>query len=485
VDTSKHIGIWLRVSTEDQVRGESLDVHESRARSYAESKGWTIAETYRLEAVSGKSVINHPEARRMLSDVARGHITGLIFSKLARLSRNNRELLDFAEVFQNHKADLISLAENIDTSSPAGRMFFNMLAAMANWEREEIASRVAASVPVRAKMGRPMGGQAQYGYAWVGKEFVIVPEEAAVRKLMYELFLEHRRFRTVARILNERGYRTRHNAKWAGGTIERLMRDPTAKGQKRFNYTKSMGRGETWVHKPEEEWVIHPCPPIVSTELWNSVNDLLVEKKLAGIRQSRVGKTLFGGLCFCHCGGRMYVPSKMHKYVCEQKGCRHKIETDTLEAIFQSELDTFAFAPETLDENKQRISVALGETSALIESHQETIKHSDAQIDQLLGLHQSGSIDQEGFRKRYEPLGIRNRELQAELPRLEEKKRRLLHRLNRNSEALAETKDVALRYETMPFVERRRLVESVVERVSIGHGEVEFSYLFDPRHGYH
>lgn len=479
--TGKNIGIWLRVSTEDQVKGESLDVHEARARSYADSKGWTITEVYRLEAVSGKRVADHPEARRMLTDIKRGHVTGLIFSKLARLSRNNRELLDFAEVFQSHNADLISLAENIDTSSPAGRMFFNMLAAMANWEREEIVARVRASVPIRAAMGRPMGGQAQYGYKWENKKFVIVPEEAAVRKLMYELFLELRRFRTVARVLNERGYRTRTGKLWAGSSIERLMRDPTAKGVKRYNYTQQIEEGRAWVEKPESEWVHHPCEPIVSEELWNSVNDMLTEKKLAGVRQSRTAKTLFGGLCHCKCGGKMYVPSNMKKYVCEVQGCRRKIPINTLEAIFQSELDTFAFAPETLDENKHRMSGALQATSDLIEGHEQNIARLDSQIDSLLALHQSGAIDQDGFAKRYKPLGDRNRELAAELPRLIAKRHKLSTNLNRQADVVAETQDVAQRYPAMPFSDRRRLVETVVESVIVDVDEVEFGYLFDPR----
>ncbi len=478
---AKSVGIWLRVSTEDQVKGESLSVHEARARSYADSKGWTIAEVYRLEAVSGKKVYDHPEARRMLADIKRGHVTGLIFSKLARLSRNNRELLDFAEVFQSHNADLISLAENIDTSSPAGRMFFNMLAAMANWEREEIVARVRASVPIRAAMGRPMGGQAQYGYKWEDKKFVIVPEEATVRKLMYELFLELRRFRTVARVLNERGYRTRTGKLWAGSSIERLMRDPTAKGVKRYNYTTQIEEGRAWVAKPESEWVHHPCEPIVSVELWNSVNDMLTEKRLTGVRQSRTAKTLFGGLCHCQCGGKMYVPSNMKKYVCESRGCRRKIPIDTLEAIFQSELDTFAFAPETLDENKRRMSDALQATSDLIEGHEQNITRLDSQIDSLLVLHQSGAIDQDGFAKRYKPLGDRNRELSAELPRLIEKHQKLSTNLNRQADVVAETQDIAHRYPAMSFGEQRRLVETVVERVTVGVDEVEFGYLFDPK----
>jgi len=46
-------GIWIRVSTEDQVRGESPEHHEARARAYAESKGWDIETVYRLDGVSG------------------------------------------------------------------------------------------------------------------------------------------------------------------------------------------------------------------------------------------------------------------------------------------------------------------------------------------------------------------------------------------------------------------------------------------------
>jgi site-specific DNA recombinase len=65
----KVFGIWIRVSTEDQVKGESPEHHEKRARAYAEAKGWCVAEVFRLEAVSGKSVMGHPEAKRMIEDV--------------------------------------------------------------------------------------------------------------------------------------------------------------------------------------------------------------------------------------------------------------------------------------------------------------------------------------------------------------------------------------------------------------------------------
>ena len=88
---------------------------------YAESKGWTVVTVYHLEGVSGKAVSWHPETKRMRADVESGAITGLIFSKLARLARSTKELLEFSEYFR----EPLSCATSIPTSpgrSPPPRL---------------------------------------------------------------------------------------------------------------------------------------------------------------------------------------------------------------------------------------------------------------------------------------------------------------------------------------------------------------------------
>lgn len=159
---------------------------------------------------------------------------------------------------------------------------------------------------------KSVGGIAPYGYHWQNGVLVIDSSEAPVRKLMFELFLKHKRKRVVAKLLNDLGYRTRSGSKFSDTTINRLLRDTTAKGLRIEN---------------GKEIIVEP---IVSPELWQRANNLLGEKK------TRPAVQLFTGLVFCDCGGRMIPSSNLDKYVCIV--CKRKINSIDLEEIFISQL---------------------------------------------------------------------------------------------------------------------------------------------------
>ena len=472
----KRVGIWIRVSTEDQARGESPEHHEHRARSYAQIRGWEVVTLYNLAGVSGKAVLPHPEARRMMEDVKAHRITGLIFSKIARLARNTRELLEFAEFFEAQGADLISLGESIDTSTAAGRFFYTIVAGMAAWEREEIASRVAASVPIRAKLGKPLGGAAPFGYRWHERKLVPDPEEAPVRRLMYELYIERRRMLTVARLLTERGYRTRNGGKFTGTTVERLIRDPIAKGTRRVNYTKSRGQGKGWNLKPETEWVEIPVEAIVPEEIWNAANALLAEKRGKGTKAApKRAVQIFGGLTFCHCGAKMYFPGNTPKYVCTRKGCRTKVPLADLERIFQVELRRFALSPEDVRATLSEADLNLRAKLELLDGLRREDARLAEEAEKVYRLYLAGELDPKGFGARNRPLAARRDELEAEIPRLQGEIDFLRIQQLSQEEVVSAAEDLSSRWFEIPLEERRAIVQAIVARVTVGKDEIEFS----------
>ncbi|MBI2755068.1 MAG: recombinase family protein [Betaproteobacteria bacterium] len=478
VADSKRVGIWIRVSTEDQVRGESPEHHEKRARLYAEAKGWNVVEIYRLDAVSGKTVKETPEAKRMMEDVREGHISGIIFSKLARLARNTKELLEFAEYFREHNADLISLAEAIDTSTPAGRLFYTMIAAMAQWEREEISERVAASVPIRAKLGKPTGGAAPFGYWWKDKQLVVDPKEAPVRKLIFELFREHRRKKLVARLLNEQGHRTRSGERFSDTTVDRLLRDPTAKGLRRANYTRSRGDGKHWDVKPENEWVFHDVPAIVSEDLWEECAGILETQRAAQKPRAKPTLHLFSGFAYCGCGAKMYVSSDSPKYLC--KKCRIKIPRDDLEAIFHEQIKNFLFSTDEIAAHLEKANATIKEKSELLSVLEKERRKIAGEIDKLHDLYQSGEIDKKGFGARYRPMAERLEQLEERLPAAQAELDVLRIGQLSEEEVLRDARDLYTRWPELPFDEKRRIVETITERITIGEDEVEINLLYTP-----
>ncbi|HWA87281.1 MAG TPA: recombinase family protein [Opitutus sp.] len=435
---------------------------------------------YHLEGVSGKTVFEHPETKRMLGDIKRGKIEALIFSKLARLARNTRELLDFADLFRDAGADLVSLQESIDTSTPAGRLFYTMIAAMAQWEREEIASRVAASVVVRAKMGKSLGGRAPFGYRWVDRKLVLDPDEAPVRRRLYELFLEHKRKKTVARLMTEAGFRTRDGSNFSDTTVGRLIEDPTAKGKHRLNYTRSGERNKAWELKPESDWEYVEVEPVVSAELWDRCNAILKGRRDSFKRPSRKAVQLFGGLTFCECGGKMYVPSNSPKYICQK--CRNKIPVDDLEAVFLEQLKGFFLSPENVSDHLDKTNGVMAEKEEILGVKRREAEKVQKEIDRVYRLYVDEKLTPDEFTGFFKPLQTRKTALGDEIPRLEaELDYQRISTLS-GDEILAEAGELHRRWPKLSRDEKRSVVESITEKIVIGRGleggiEIELAYI--------
>lgn len=477
MEHQKSVGIWIRVSTEDQAQGDSPEHHEMRARSYAQVKGWHVAETYHLEAVSGKSVMGHPEAKRMLRDIRDGRISGLIFSKLARLARNTKELLEFADIFRDNNADLISIAEAIDTSSPAGRLFYTMIAAMAQWEREEISSRVAASVPIRARLGKHIGGEATFGYKWVNKQLEIDENEAPVRKLVYELFLKHRRRKVVARMLNEMGYRTRRGGPFNDTGILRLLQNSTAKGVHLANYNRKDKKGYSQP-KPQSEWVFTTCPAIVSAELWDECNRILEAQIKSRNMVGRQTVHLLAGYIYCACGKKMYVFHRDKEYAC--RPCKRKIMVADIEEVYLEQLKEFLLTE--VDPN-----VYLEKSESLVmerEVRLKTIREDSAklrkQMTELVTMRMNNELSRENFVEHHKPMEERLKQLDDQIPALEAEISFLHVQCESSETVLKDAKTLYERWPIMTKEEKRIIVETITESITIDEEEIGIKLSYMP-----
>lgn len=475
----KKVGIWIRVSTEEQKKGESPKHHRIRAEKFAEFKKWDVVEVYDLAGVSGKSVIEHPECRRMLHDIQEGRISGLIFSKLARLGRNSKELLEFADFFQKHDSDLISLDEAIDTTTPAGKLFFTMIAAMAQFEREEISSRIKASVKVRADLGKPLGGKPPYGYDIVDGQFVLNEKEVPVRKLMFELYLEYRGIKTVATELNKRGYRTRTGGLWRDNSVRRLLTDPIAKGLRRSNYSRSLGNNKHWEYKPKENWVFHPAPAIVANETWDAVNNIIEERYKKNMPYNAgIPKHLFAGFLYCGpCNVKMYAVSGTKKYIC--KKCRAKIPKDDLEEIFHTEFPNL-IPPEKIKEHLKNQESKLQTKKNLVIKLKNDAIEVHKKMENLLELVTLGEIPKRGFKKLYKPLEQLEEQIKTETATLSGEIDTFHIDIKDAETALHEIVYSFENWVSHPKDEKRKIVESVLHSIVLDGDDIIIRPSYSP-----
>jgi len=475
MEQKKQVGLWVRVSTDMQ--GDSYENHEKRGRYYAEAKGWDVVKLYSLEAMSGKSVMGYSETKRMLEDIKKGEISGLIFSKLARLARNTKELLEFADIFRDNDADLISLEESIDTSTPAGRLFYTMIAAMAQWEREEISSRINASIPIRAKQGKSIGGQTPLGYKFENNQMVIDEKEAPVRKLMYELFLKSKRKKAVARVLNEMGYRSRRGLKFSGTAVERLLKDTTAKGIRKSNFTLTPAKGKHPVLKPEDDWLFYPCPPIVAEEVWNECNRIMEEQEKKHQKKGRQGVFLLSGMVHCDCGKKMYVYHVAPVYDC--RPCKNRIAVADLDDIFLEQLKSFLLTDVELKEYLDQSDAMVREKESLLEILTEEASKLRKQMTEYVSLRIAGELTRERFMEFNQPIEERLQQIQNRLPEVQAEVDFLRIQNYSSGTVYSDAQDLYSRWPQLPFEQKRTIIETITEKIVVGKEDIsiKLSYL--------
>lgn len=150
--------LYSRVSTAEQTEsGAGLAAQETALRAHATHRGWEVVALLTDSGVSGKSLTGRPALAQALQRVADGEADALAVSKLDRLSRS---LLDFAGLMVRAQAEgwaLVALDVDVDTTAPSGRLVANVMASVAEWERETIGARTRDSLAAKRAQGVVLG----------------------------------------------------------------------------------------------------------------------------------------------------------------------------------------------------------------------------------------------------------------------------------------------------------------------------------------
>ena len=233
-----------------------------------------------------------------------------------------------------------------------------------------------------------------------------------------------------------------------------------------------------WEEKPESEWGTLQLEPIIPDALWDQCNRILEEQHKKGKRPGKKPVQLFAGLAFCACGHKMYVRSNSPKYVCLK--CHNKIPIIDLDGIFFDELKAYFTNGEAIARHLSSAKDTACDKEALLANQQNEIAKVREEMKQTHQLYLNGKLSIDGFGDFYKPLEERLNQLQKELPRLQAEVDYLKVSNLSADEVLAEANTLYSRWPTLPTEDKRKIVESILEKVVIGPGdeiELTLSYL--------
>lgn len=146
------VALYARVSTGDQTVDPQLDV----LRDYAQRREMHVHAEYIDAGVSG-SKDRRPELDRLLADARKRRFDAVAVVKLDRLARSVRHLTQLAAELEALGIDLVVLDQGIDTSTPSGRLLFNVLGSIAEFERDLIRERTRAGMAAARRRGKRLG----------------------------------------------------------------------------------------------------------------------------------------------------------------------------------------------------------------------------------------------------------------------------------------------------------------------------------------
>ncbi len=277
--------IYARYSSDKQTEN-SIDFQLRADQAYCEAKGLKIVGEYIDRAMSG-TTDNRPDFRRMIQDAKKQQFAYIVVYRFDRFARNRYDSAIYKKELESYGVRVLSTEESIGTGDE-GIILESIYEAMAESYSRRLSRVVTQGMREKAMKGLSTGGNLSLGLQIVDSMVVIDEKSAPAIRYCFEARAEGKTKKPIADELNARGYRTKTGKLFNVNTVSQILVNPVYKGV--HNYAG----------------IERSCPAIVSTELWDRVQE--IEKREKKSYGKKVSETYFAlsGKMFCgHCGATM------------------------------------------------------------------------------------------------------------------------------------------------------------------------------------
>ncbi|SFC51694.1 recombinase family protein [Ruminococcus albus] len=328
--TEYKVGMYLRLSKDDERAGESLSIENQRRvlKNYIGEQGWTLYDEYVDDGISG-TTFERPGVQRLLEDAKAGKINLILCKDLSRFGRNYIQVGQYTDyIFPMYNIRFIALTDNVDTANTesAGMDMMPIMNVFNEWHSANTSKKIRAVIETNAKAGKYMTTFSSYGYDKGSDEKctpVIDPEAAAVVRRIFEMRVSGMGYKSIAAVLNDEhiliptdykykklgkeiGRKSEHL--WTTHTVRCILQNPIYIGTLvQLRNTTVSYKNHKHIDRNEENWAVveNNHEPIISIELWNKCREIDASNSRG--KKTQIGEMYpLSGFCYCDkCGSKM------------------------------------------------------------------------------------------------------------------------------------------------------------------------------------
>jgi len=219
--TKQAIG-YIRVSSAQQAQeGVSLEAQQAKIEQWCFANGYELVSVFKDEGISGKRMDTRQGLQDALATIKKGN--AFVFYSMSRVARSTKDMLSIGDLITKKRADMVSVIEDFDTTSASGKLMFQMLAVLAEFERNLVGERTATVLQNKKANRQVYTNQTPYGFKAVNGRLEQVKQEVKVVAEIQQARAKGQTLQAIADNLNSRGIPTKTNKQWQPATIHLLL----------------------------------------------------------------------------------------------------------------------------------------------------------------------------------------------------------------------------------------------------------------------